>query len=133
MNKTKAVIWLLIFGSLALIIFQNQPFFLNKEVFRINLFFWAYESPAIYVAIIFVGLFIDGLIIAWLFSLPTRMRLNKTIRSLNDTISTQRQELDSLKKEIDSIKPAVPTPPAEPAAPEHAPEGPAESEQPQTS
>jgi uncharacterized integral membrane protein len=133
MNKAKAVIWLLIFGSLALIISQNPSFFLNKEVFRINLFFWAYESPAIYVAIIFVGLFIDGLIIAWLFSLPTRMRLSKTVRSLNDTVSTQRKELDSLKQEIDSIKAAAPAPPAGPAAPENAPEGPTDSEQPQTS
>ncbi len=37
MKKATLIIWLIIFGFIALVIFQNQTFFMAKESYRINL------------------------------------------------------------------------------------------------
>ena len=48
MKKATLIIWVIIFGFIALVIFQNQTFFLAKQSFRLNLGIMSeYLSPAI--------------------------------------------------------------------------------------
>ena len=37
MKKATLIIWVIIFGFIALVIFQNQSFFLAKQALRLNL------------------------------------------------------------------------------------------------
>ena len=118
MKKAKFVFWALLAGFFALIILQNQSFFLAKQSFRINLFVWEYFTPAVHIAILFAAFFLIGLLIAYFFSLSGKFRANRTIKSLNASLETQRTELETLKKQVAGLRPAAPEPGAgtEPAS-----------------
>ncbi|MFH1981383.1 MAG: LapA family protein [Pseudomonadota bacterium] len=121
MKKFKIVIWLLIFGFIGLVIYQNKDFFLAKKVFHLDLIARSYVTPEIPVAAVFVGFFVVGLLVTYLFAVPGRMRANKTIRSLNETIRTQSNDLTMLKSEISALKTIAPPPPDVPVTPEQDP------------
>jgi hypothetical protein len=104
MKKIKIVIWLLIVAFIGLVVYQNKDFFLTKEIFHLNLIFKAYATPEIPVAVVFIGFFVVGLLVSYLFSVPGRLRVSKTVRSLNDTIRTQNADLTALKSEVEAVK-----------------------------
>jgi uncharacterized membrane protein YciS (DUF1049 family) len=117
MKKFKIVIWLLIIVFIGLFIYQNKDFFLAKEVFQLNLVAKAYTTPEIPVAALFVGFFVIGLLLAFLFSIPGRLRASKSIRTLNDTIRAQSADLTMLKSEVDALKTIAPPPTDAPMTP----------------
>ncbi|MBI9084351.1 MAG: LapA family protein [Desulfobacterales bacterium] len=116
MKKTKIAFWALIIGFFALIILQNKPFFLDKQDFRIDLFFWNYNTPTVSIAILFAAFFVAGLLIAYFFSLSGRFKSNRTIKTLNATLDAQRAELDAMKKQVEGLRPAATDPVVDPVA-----------------
>lgn len=116
MKKAKITFWALIIGFFALIILQNKPFFLDKQDFRIDLFFWNYNTPTVSIAILFAAFFVAGLLIAYSFSLSGRFKSNRTIKTLNATLDAQRAELDAMKKQVEGLRPAPADPVVDPVA-----------------
>ena len=111
MKKATLIIWVIIFGFMALVIFQNQTFFLAKQTLRINLgVFEEYNSPEVPNAIFVLFFFFIGLLIAYLFTIPSRFKAKRTIKKLNATITSQSEELSGLKREINTLK-GIETPP----------------------
>ena len=105
MKKATLIIWVIIFGFIALVIFQNQSFFLAKQALRLNLgVLEEYQSPAMPNAVIALIFFFAGMLIAYLFSISARFKANRTIRKLNATITAHNGELTELKSEIDKLK-----------------------------
>ncbi len=105
MNKFKLVLWVIILAIIALVIFQNQAFFLGTESLRINPGLAPeYQTPPIPIAAIFLVFFIFGLFLAYIFSVPERFRNRKTIKRLNATNASQKDEIDNLKKEVAYLK-----------------------------
>ena len=105
MKKATLIIWVIIFGFIALVIFQNQAFFLAKQTLRINLGVFAeYHSPELPNAILALIFFFAGLLIAYLFSISARFKAKRTIKKLNATITAHNSELSDLKREIDKLK-----------------------------
>ena len=105
MKKATLIIWVIIFGFIALVIFQNQSFFLAKQALRLNLgVLEEYHSPAMPNAVIALIFFFAGLLIAFLFSISARFKAKRTIRKLNATITAHNGELAELKSEIDKLK-----------------------------
>jgi len=99
------VLWAIIVVFIGLIIFQNQEFFLSKQMLRVNLgIVDVYESAQIPVAIIFLVFFIFGLIIAYLFSLPNRFRTKKMVKKLKAINTSLENELADLKREVSVLK-----------------------------
>lgn len=105
MKKATLIIWVIIFGLIALVIFQNQAFFLARESFRINLgIFDEYLSPAIPNAVVMLLFFFSGLLIAYLFGFSSRFKAKRTIKRLNSNIVTQTNEITQLKSEVSKLK-----------------------------
>jgi uncharacterized integral membrane protein len=105
MKKATLIIWVIIFGFMALVIFQNQTFFLAKQTLRINLgVFEEYNSPEVPNAIFVLFFFFIGLLIGYLFTIPGRFKAKRTIKKLNATITSQSGELSELKREINTLK-----------------------------
>ena len=100
MNKFKTVLWLLIFGLLMLIIFQNQEFFLAKKSLKIDLLFAKYQSPEVPNAVTFLVFFLAGLVISYFFSLAERFKLKMTIKKLNAAMDSQAQAVPPPEKEV---------------------------------
>ena len=104
MKKGTLIIWVIIFGFIALFIFQNQDFFLTKKAFNLNLGIKQYQIPELYNAVLVLAFFCCGLIIAFLFSFSARFKAKRTIKKLNATIAADTTEMDKLKGEIVTLK-----------------------------
>jgi uncharacterized integral membrane protein len=110
MKKVKIAFWAILLGFFALVIMQNQEFFMAKQSFRIDLFIREYITPALPNAILIMAFFLVGLLIAYFFSLSGRFKSNRTIKTLNATVDAQRAELDGLKQQVAGLSPP-PSPP----------------------
>ena len=110
MKKARIILWLVIFGFLALVIFQNQDFFLAEQSFKINVLFAKYTSPLIPTAVLFVLFFMCGLLISYFFSLFEKFKANKAIREMKATMDSHLQMISSLKSELEGLKGGVETP-----------------------
>jgi hypothetical protein len=105
MKKATLIIWAIILGVLALVIFQNQEFFLGKQSLRINLgIAEEYLTPELPIAVLALIFFFCGVVIAYLFSVSARFRTRRTIKKLNTTLTSQKKELAELTNEINSLK-----------------------------
>ena len=116
MKKATLIIWVIIFGFIALVIFQNQTFFMTKQSLRLNLgVVNEYHTPELPIAVAFIFFFFSGLVIAYLFSILTRFKAKRTAKKLNAAITYHEGEVAELKRELDTLK-GPETPAAEPAA-----------------
>jgi len=105
MKKATLIIWLIIFGFIALVIFQNKTFFLARQTLHLNLgFVEPYNSPELPNAIVFLVFFFAGLLIAYLFGLSARFKAKRNIKRLNVTIAAHISELSQLRSEINTLK-----------------------------
>jgi uncharacterized integral membrane protein len=105
MKKMTLIIWAIIFGCIALIIFQNQTFFLAKQSLRINFaIIDEYHSPELPIAVLLIIFFLAGIVIAYLFNFPVRFRARQTIKKLNARLGTCDREMSELKREIQRLK-----------------------------
>jgi len=104
MKKGTLILWVVIFGFIALFIFQNQTFFLAKNAFHLNFGIKEYPIPELHNAVLVLVFFCCGLIIAFLFSFSARFKAKRTIKKLNATIAADTTEMDKLKGEIVTLK-----------------------------
>jgi hypothetical protein len=108
MNKIKFGFVILIIGLLGLIVYQNQELFLNKQSFRLYLFFTdEYQAPDLPNAVFLLACFLIGLLISYFFSLSERFKSKKMIKSLNASVDSHVREISALKGEVESIKTGV--------------------------
>ncbi len=110
MKKSTLAIWAIVFGMLALLIFQNQEFFMAKQTLRLNLGVKEYHLPEMANALLILIFFVAGIVLTFLFGLSARFKARRTIKKLNATIAKQDKELSELKTEVDALK-GVETPP----------------------
>ena len=105
MKKATLIIWVIIFGVIALVIFQNQTFFLSNQSLRVNLgVIKEYHTPELPIAILVLLFFLAGILIAYLFNLSARLKARRTIKKLNATLASQGNEIDGLRREINTLK-----------------------------
>ena len=104
MKKFKLLIWFIIAVSLAVLIFSNKPFFLEKQSYTLNLLFKEYNLGEITNWMLFISCFVIGIIISFLFSYPVRMKLKREIKRLNATNNDHLEMISSLKKELEGFK-----------------------------
>jgi uncharacterized integral membrane protein len=99
MRNVKIVIWVIIFGLMGLLFYQNKEFFWDmRQSVRLNLLvlpeFQSAEMPVIFFFLLF---FFFGLVVAYLFALPEKVRTRKTIKKLSASAQAQERELLQLK------------------------------------
>lgn len=105
MKKATLIIWVIIFGVIALLIFQNQAFFMTNQSLRVNLgIFKEYHTPELPIAILVLLFFLMGILIAYLFNLSARFKARRSIKKLNATIASQTSEVEGLRRELNALK-----------------------------
>ncbi|MCG6910321.1 MAG: lipopolysaccharide assembly protein LapA domain-containing protein [Deltaproteobacteria bacterium] len=104
MKNAKIAFWVILFAFIGLILFQNREFYLSPQSLGIDLMFFQYRTPEIPNAIVFMGFFFVGLLIAYFFSLVERFNSRKTIKGLNDSLRAAEKMLDALKMENEALK-----------------------------
>jgi len=106
MKKGTLIVWVIIFGFIALFIFQNQAFFLAKaeNPYTLNFGIRQYAIPQMYNAVLVLVFFCAGLIIAYLFSLSARFKSKRSLKKLNLTIASHLNQIAELKSEVNTLK-----------------------------
>ena len=104
MKKATLILWAIIFGFIALFIFQNQTFFLAKNAFNLNLGIREYPIPELNNAVLVLVFFCTGIIIAYLFNFSARFKAKRTIKKLNATIASHGKEVAGSKGATNTLK-----------------------------
>ncbi|MCF8051821.1 MAG: hypothetical protein K9L59_11335 [Desulfobacterales bacterium] len=117
MKKIKVVLWLLVIAFVALVVYQNQDYFLAKESLRIDLYvLQPYQTPALATGIFILTFFVIGFLIAYVMTLAERFKARKAVRNMNATMESQMDQISALKSEVENLKHS------EPAAAQESPE-----------
>ena len=104
-KRVKIGIWVIILGLLALMVHQNQNFFLARQSLGLNLYFRNYSLPEVANVFLFFICFLAGLLFTVYFIFFDRFKLKKTNKTLNTTINTHLEKISSLEKELETFKP----------------------------
>jgi len=114
MKKVKIAFWIVVFGFVGLVIFQNKDFFMSESRLMIDLGFFYYETPFLANAIFFVAFFLVGILISYFFSLFKHFKDAKTIKTFKAKETSLVETVSSLEKQLSTQ--TVPTEPS-PVAP----------------
>ena len=113
MKNAKIAFWVILFAFIGLVLFQNREFYMSQHSLGIDLLFFKYQTPEVPNAILFLGFFFAGLIIAYFFNLLERFNARKSIKNLKESLLASEKMLDALKAENEGLKGGVEdTPPA---------------------
>ncbi len=113
MKKVKIGFWVIIFGFIGLVIFQNSAFFMAKSQMLLNLGFFNYQTPLLANAIYFIAFFLIGILISFFFSLVKQFRDGKTIKGLKARETKLQEQLAALEQKVGALTPKAEEP-AEP-------------------
>ncbi len=120
MKKVKIALWIIVFGFIGLIIYQNREFFMAESRLVINLVFFYYETPYLANAIFFVAFFLFGILLSYFFSLFKHFRDTKTIKALKAKEASLVETVAALEKQVAACP--------QPTEPDPEPEAPAQEE-----
>lgn len=109
MKKAKIAFWLILFGFITLLAYQNWDFFMSQHRLRLDLFVTEeFSTPELPNAILFLIFFFAGLLISYFITLLERFKSKKTIKALNAVLVKDQKQLDELKTETSLLKGETP-------------------------
>jgi len=89
MRKVKMAIWLVIIALIAILIYQNQAFFLSNTSLGLDLIFVDYKTPEIKIVFVCFAFLAAGLLLGEYFDLIHQLKNKKKIKVLNAQIGSQ--------------------------------------------
>jgi len=104
MNKLKFTLILIIAGIIGLFVWDNRAFLLAKNSISLNLFIKTYSTPELPTGITLLISFFAGLLVAYVFALFERFKLNGEIKGLKYTIDSNIEKIAELKNEVISLR-----------------------------
>ncbi|MBR9987030.1 MAG: hypothetical protein KFF68_14090 [Desulfosarcina sp.] len=113
MKKVKIAFWLVVFGFVGLVIFQNKDFFMSESRLLIDLGFFYYETPLLANAVFFVAFFLLGILISYFLSLFKHFKDARTIKTFKAKETSLVEAVSSLEQQLSAqTGPAEPLPAA---------------------
>jgi len=104
MNKIKLVLLVIVFAIIGLFVWDNGGFLLAKNKISLNLLIKTYSTPELPTGIILLISFFAGLLVAYVFALFERFRLNAEIKGLKYSIDSNLEKMSELKNEVISLR-----------------------------
>jgi hypothetical protein len=115
MKKVKIAFWIVVFGFIGLVIFQNKEFFMSESRLMINLGFFYYETPFLANAVFFVAFFLVGILISYFSSLFKHFKDAKTIKTFKAKETSLVETVSSLERKLSTQAEPTEAPPVAPA------------------
>lgn len=107
MKKLKYLLWLIIVGFFALLVYQNIDFFSATNSLHIDLWIYQRTTPLLANGAIIAGFVGIGVFITFIYYFTSKIavyKANKTIRELRSTLDKRTSDLADLKNQMTSIK-----------------------------
>ncbi|MCF8036758.1 MAG: LapA family protein [Desulfobacteraceae bacterium] len=125
MKKVKYVFWLVVIGVAALAVYQNSEFFIVGRSLGIDLYFFSYDSPKLPTGVYYLAVFLIGMLISYVLTLPRKFRDRKTIRQLNEKVAANEKKIAALESAPGQTPQAQQSPSETRQTPEQEKQGPA--------
>lgn len=100
MKKVKIVFGLLVLGMMALFVYQNLGFLLQRHDIGIDVGLADYHIKNQPIAIYFMAVFLAGLLTALSFALVGKFKSKKIIRQLNGEIEMEKKRVQELEAKL---------------------------------
>jgi uncharacterized integral membrane protein len=97
MKHIKGIISVVVMLVVIIIVVENFAELSKTVILKVNLFFWAHESPPMAVYLIIIIAFLIGVFIAGFFGIFERFRLKREIRVLTKQNKGKDKELTSYR------------------------------------
>ncbi|MDD2388342.1 MAG: hypothetical protein PHP23_01225 [Desulfobacterales bacterium] len=104
MKKIKIALGIIVVAFVALFIYQNFSFFMQKQGFDLNLYFDKYQTPPCPIGILFLGCLIIGFLVSFFMNLMYRFKTRKNIKNLNSVVDSHVEVISELKNELKASK-----------------------------
>ena len=104
MKKVKRAVWVVLIGLVAVLIYQNQTFFLAKQIVSFNLLFAEFQTPEMYTVFVCFGFLIAGLLLGLYFYLLYYLKSKKLVKMLNTTVAAQEEKVKQLEAQLASTR-----------------------------
>lgn len=86
--KLKMIIWVIGLGLIGLIMNQNWEFFMSKEALNLSLHYTRFHLPELPVAVLFLLVFIFGLLISSVSFYIDRFAIRRKINKLSSALES---------------------------------------------
>ena len=97
MKHTKYIISLLLMLLAVILIVENLEQLSKTLILRVNLLFWAHETPPMAFYLVIIMVFLLGIFVASFYGIVERFKLKKRIRILSKENTEKDKELDSFR------------------------------------
>ena len=104
MKKVKIAVWVILIGLVAVLIYQNQAFFMAKQIVTFNLLFAEFKTPETYNVFVCFAFLIAGLLLGSYFHLIHYLKSKKTVKMLNTTVGAQEEKIKQLEAQLTSTQ-----------------------------
>jgi len=94
MSKLKTIFWCLLIAAIAVMVYQNEAFFMAKQVLTFKLFSLTYNTPYIPCGIFIIIFVLSAFLITYINHLIFRIKTNKTIKELRSKINIPNTEAE---------------------------------------
>ncbi len=97
MRTLKPVLFSIIIILVVIVVVQNLELFMDKKALKLNLLVWKDQSQPIPLSVYFLGFFLVGLLLSYIYGLSERFKARKTIQSQLEIIRKSEEEIRALK------------------------------------
>ena len=104
MKKVKIAVWVVLIGLVAVLIYQNQSFFLAKQIVSFNLLFAEFKTPEVYNVFVCFAFLLAGLLLGLYFYLVYYLKSKKMVKLLNTTITNLEEQTKQLEAQLASTQ-----------------------------
>ncbi len=103
MKKVKLTIIGIIVLLALVFIFQNQTYFLQKQILTLDLFVTTpFTTPEVSNIVICLASLLLGIILSFISSLSGRVKRKRAVKELNKTLTQRETELNELKNKVET-------------------------------
>ncbi|MBW1650446.1 MAG: hypothetical protein JRJ44_07195 [Deltaproteobacteria bacterium] len=94
MAKLKTIFWCVLITVVAVIVYQNEAFFMAKQVITFKFFSLTYNTPYIPCGVFIIIFALWAFLITYINHLIFRIKTNKTIKELRSKINIPNTEAE---------------------------------------
>jgi ATP adenylyltransferase len=97
MNHLKWIVGILSLMLAFIVAVQNYETLVNPVPFKLNFYFFEYQTSGMPLSLVAIITFLIGLFSAWIYGIKERFGLKKQIKSLTKEAQEKNNELNSLR------------------------------------
>ena len=103
MSKLKTILWCLLIAVIAVIVYQNEAFFMSKQVLTFKCFSLTYNTPYTPNGIFIVIFAFLAFLITYVNHIIFRIKINKTVKNLKAEINADNSNAEVEEDNPDRI------------------------------